>query len=248
MAGHNKWSQIKHKKAANDQKRGKIFSKLGKEITVAAKMGGGDPNLNPRLRSAISAAKSEGMPADNIERARKKGTGELEGGNIEELSYEGYGPGGIALLVETATDNKNRTAADVRSIFSKNNGNMAGAGSVAWMFHKKAYFFVENGDEEKIFETTCEAGAEEIQSTDGGIEIYSPFESYDKVEKALDEAGIRPEISRITYIPENTTSVNDESTARQIMSLIDKLEDCDDVQNVHANFDISDEIMATITE
>ncbi|MEM9444011.1 MAG: YebC/PmpR family DNA-binding transcriptional regulator [Verrucomicrobiota bacterium] len=247
MAGHSKWSQIKRKKAANDQKRGQLFSKLGKEITVAAKMGGGDPELNPRLRTAIVAAKAESMPADNIDRAIKKGTGEIEGANYEELTYEGYAAGGVAILVETATDNKNRTAADIRSIFSKNHGNMAGAGSVAWMFHKRSYFFVQGSDEDTVLEATIEAEPDDVKSSSDGVEIVGQFENFDKIDSALKEAGLNPKSANVTFIPENTVEIKDEGIARQILLLIEKLEDCDDVQNVHTNFDISDEIMAKIS-
>lgn len=243
MAGHSKWAQIKRKKGANDTKRGQLFSRLSKEITVAAKMGGGDAGMNPRLRTAIATAKGESMPADNIDRAIKKGTGEIEGVSYEELIYEGYGPGGIAVLVETATDNKNRTAAEVRSLFSRNNGNLAGSGSVAWMFKKKAYFVVDGGDEDKILEVTLDAGVEDVKCIGDAVEVIGPFEGFDKIEKALKEAGIAPSSAKVTYIPDNTTAITDEDTSRQVLALIEKLEDSDDVQNVYANFDISDELM-----
>jgi len=217
MAGHSKWSQIKRKKGANDVKRGQLFSKLGKEIQVAARLGGGDANLNARLRSAIAAAKAESMPNDNIERAILKGTGELDGGNtIEELVYEGYGPEGIAILVEVFSDNKNRAAADIRSIFSKNNGNLGAPGSVAWMFERKAYFFFEKGNEEELFEATVDAGADDIQADDsGGVEIFAPVEAFDKVESAL-----------------------------KVLKLIETLDDHDDVQNVYSTLKFSEELLA----
>lgn len=243
MAGHSKWSKIKRKKGANDQSRGALFSKLGKEVTVAAKMGGGDPDLNPRLRTAIAAAKAESMPSDNIDRAIKKGTGELEGVNYEEIVYEGYGSGGVAILVETATDNKNRTAAEVRHLFNKYHGNMGGSGSVAWMFKKKAWFFIENGDEDQILEATIEAEPEDIKSTGDGVEITAAFDHFDKIEKALKEASISPSEAKLTFIADNLQAITDEDTTRQLLKLIEALEDSDDVQNVHANFDITDELI-----
>lgn len=244
MAGHSKWSQIKRKKGANDVKRGQLFSKLGKEIQVAAKLGGGDPELNPRLRTAVAAAKAESMPNDNIERAILKGTGELDGGNAyEELVYEGYGPDGIAILVEVLTDNKNRSAAEIRSLFSKNNGNLGAPGSVAWMFQRQAYFHFNEGSEETLFEITVEAGAEDILTDpEGGVEIFAPVEAFDKVEKALRAKGLEPDTARLSHFPKDETDLPLEQ-ARKVLRLIEALDDHDDVQNVYSTLKFSDELM-----
>jgi YebC/PmpR family DNA-binding regulatory protein len=236
MAGHSHWSQIKRAKGAADVKRGHLFSKLSKEITVAVRLGGGDPNFNPRLRTAISTARAESMPVDNIDRAIKKGTGELEGGAIEEIVYEGYGPGGTALLVETATDNKNRTAAEVRNIFTKNEGHMAGAGSVAWMFKRKGYFFLENTTDEAVFELAIENGADDVRRVEGGVEIVGPADQFYALETALKKDGYEIREGKLTFFPENVNSITDEETAKKVFHLIEMLEEHDDVQNVHANF------------
>ncbi|MEO0453033.1 MAG: YebC/PmpR family DNA-binding transcriptional regulator [Verrucomicrobiota bacterium] len=246
MAGHSKWSQIKRKKGANDQKRGQIFSKLSKEITVAAKLGGGDPELNPRLRQAISAAKAESMPNDNIDRAIKKGTGELEGAAAyEEGAYEAYGPDGIALLIETLTDNKNRTAAEIRAILTKNNGNLGAPGSVSWMFHRKAYFYLPGATEDQALEATLEAGAEEIQPDGSGVELYAPADAFDRVLKALAAAEIKMEDEKISSFPENTTDLEVER-AQKVLHLIELLEDHEDVQNVYHNLNLSDSLLASL--
>ncbi len=244
MSGHSKWASIKHKKALIDAKRGKIFTKLGREITVAAKSGGGDPNTNPRLRTAIQTAKSENMPADNIERAIKKGTGDMEGVTYEEVVYEGYGPQGAAVLVQCLTDNKNRTAAEIRSIFTKLNGNMAGAGSVAWIFEKKGFIVVDksNASEDTLMEVALAAGAEDLSEVNGKFEITTALHDFDPVKLALEKAKIPMESSQITMIPKNLAPVSAES-ARTVVKLIDALEDQDDVQNVYANCDIPDEVM-----
>lgn len=244
MAGHSKWSQIKRKKGANDVKRGQLFSKLGKEIQVAAKLGGADPELNPRLRTAISAAKAESMPNDNIERAILKGTGELEGGNAyEELTYEGYGPDGIAILIEVMTDNKNRSAAEVRRLFSKHNGNLGAPGSVAWMFERQAYFYFEKGDEEKLFEITVEAGAEDIRADDeGGVEIFAPLDAFDKVEKALAAHQLVPDTAKLAHFPKDETPLPLEQ-ARKVFKLIEAIDEHDDVQNVYSTLKLTDELL-----
>jgi YebC/PmpR family DNA-binding regulatory protein len=243
MAGHSKWSQIKRKKGANDQKRGALFSKLSKEITVAAKLGGGDPDMNPRLRQAIVTAKGESMPNDNIDRAIKKGTGELEGAAAyEEGVYEGYGPDGIALLLETLTDNKNRTAAEVRALFTKNNGNLGAPGSVAWMFHRKAYFYIPDADEESVLEATLEAGAEELESDENGVEVYAPPEAFEAIDEALKKANLKPETAKVSSFPENQTELPDEK-ALKVLNLIELLEDHEDVQHVYHNLKLTDSLL-----
>ena len=244
MSGHNKWASIKHKKAAADAKRGKLFTKIIKEITVAAKTGGGDPASNPRLRTAIQAAKDGNMPADNIDRAIKKGTGELEGVTYEELVYEGYGPQGVAILVNCLTDNKNRTAAEIRSIFTKGNGSMAGAGSVAWIFEKKGLIVVstKNASEDQLMEIALGDGAEDMAQAGDNFHITTTPPDYENVRQALEKAKIPMESAQLTMIPKNETPVSAES-ARAVIGLIDSLEDHDDVQNVYMNADIPDEVM-----
>jgi YebC/PmpR family DNA-binding regulatory protein len=241
MAGHSKWANIKHKKSREDAKRGKIFTKLIKEITVAAKIGGGDLESNPRLRAAVDAAKNANMPKDNIERGIKKGTGELEGVSYEDIRYEGYGPGGAAVLVECLTDNKNRAVAEVRHLFAKHGGNLGENGCVGWMFEKKGLMVIskEDADEEKLMEVALEAGAEDIEEQEDSFEIYSEPSEFEAVKNALDEAGIKYEAAEITMIPQNETSV-DGKDAEKMVKLIDGLEDCDDVQNVYTNADIPD--------
>jgi YebC/PmpR family DNA-binding regulatory protein len=233
MSGHSKWSSIKHKKAATDAKRGKIFTKVIKEITVAARMGGGDIETNPRLRTAVQAAKAENMPKDNIERAIKKGTGELEGVNYEEISYEGYGPGGAAVLVESLTDNKNRTVADIRSIFGKNGGNLGENGCVAWMFDKKGYIVVESSavDEDTLMETALEAGAEDIREDDSNYEVITEPGDFEAIKEAIDTASIPYIDAEVTMLPQNTTNLAGKE-AEQMVRLMEMLEDCDDVQKV----------------
>ncbi|HSI87098.1 MAG: YebC/PmpR family DNA-binding transcriptional regulator [Candidatus Methylacidiphilales bacterium] len=250
MAGHSHWAKVKRSKGVADARRGKLFSRLSKEITVATRMGGGDPNFNPRLRQAIATARGESMPVDNIERAVKKGTGELEGEAYEELIYEGYAPGGVAVLVETTTDNKNRTAADVRAIFSKGHGNMGGAGSVSWMFHRKGLLLIEKdkSTEDAVLEATLDAGAEDVKvSEEGGIEVLTPPDKLYAVSEALKTAGIPTAVSKFTYVAENQTPVTDVSIAEQVLRLYETLDDHDDVQNVYANFDIPPEILAKLS-
>ena len=243
MSGHNKWASIKHKKGAVDAKRGKVFTKLIKEITVAARGGGGDPDGNPRLRSAILAAKSENMPKDNIERAIKKGTGELEGVSYEESIYEGYGPGGAAVMVETLTDNKNRAAAEIRHIFSKNGGSLGENGCVAWMFDKKGYIVVEKGgvNEDVLMETSIEAGAEDVREDENGFEIITVPEDFETVKAALEAASIPFLEAEITMLPQSTADLKGKE-AEQMVRLMESLEDCDDVQKVYTNADIPEEV------
>ena len=247
MSGHSKWSSIKHKKAATDAKRGKIFTKLIKEITVAARMGGGDTDTNPRLRTAVLAARNENMPKDNIERAIKKGTGELEGVNYEESIYEGYGPGGAAVLIESLSDNKNRTVADIRYIFGKNGGNMGENGCVAWMFDKKGYIAVENKavDEEALMEAALEAGAEDIREDNSNFEVITAPEDFEAVKAAIESASIPYMVAEVTMLPQSTTFLKDKE-AELMVRLMEALEDCEDVQKVYTNADIPDEVVNSI--
>ncbi len=249
MSGHSKWSTIKRKKGANDAKRGKIFTKLIKEITVAAKMGGGDPDGNPRLRSAITAAKSENMPKDNIERAIKKGIGDLDGAVYEEILYEGYGPGGVAVLVETMTDNKNRTVADIRHYFAKSNGNLGESGCVAWMFDKRGVIVVdaEGVDEEELMDMAIEAGAEDVVEDESTFQILTAPEDFSEVVDSLEKGGVKTVEASISMVPKNTVDVMEENVANSLIKLLDNLEDHDDVQKVHANFDIGEEIMEKLS-
>ncbi len=243
MSGHNKWSTIKHKKGAADAKRGKVFTKIIKEITVAARLGGGDPAGNPRLRTVIDKAKGENMPKDNIDRAIKKGTGDLDGVTYEETTYEGYGPGGVAVLVEVMTDNRNRTVSDVRSTFSKCNGNMGEAGCVSWMFDKKGLIVFSKGtDFEKLFEAALEAGADDVVDEEEQIEVLTDPANFIEVREALEKAGFKPESAEVTMIPQTMVKLEGKP-AENMLKLMDRLEDNDDVQNVYANFDISAEEM-----
>src|SRR5437899_2571702 len=247
MAGHSKWSKVKRFKGAIDAKRGKIFSKLSKEITIAAKAGGGDPTGNPRLCSAIQAARGQSMPNDNIERAIKRGTGEgNEATQFDEIVYEGYAPGGVAVIVEAATDNKNRTAAEIRSIFTRNNGNLGASGSVSYMFHKKGQIIVRRDsiNEDRIFELALDAGAEELTIEEDEYLITTSHDQLYAVAEALKQAGVTTDGQKFTFIPDTTVPVADEIVARQILRLCDALEDDDDVQNVYSNLDIPDELLA----
>jgi YebC/PmpR family DNA-binding regulatory protein len=241
MSGHSKWSTIKRKKGAADAKRGQAFTRLIKEVTIAARMGGGNPEGNPRLRTAVAAAKAENMPKDNIERAIKKGTGELEGVNYEEFTYEGYGPAGVAVYVEIMTDNKNRTAADVRHIFSKNNGNLGENGCVAWMFEKKGTFVYDKSevDEEKLMEYVLDAGAEDISEEESTWVVMTDHKDFYSVKEAIDKIDALPSytVAEITMIPQNTVKVTGKEV-EQVLRLMDALEECEDVQNAYANFDI----------
>ena len=249
MSGHSKWASIKHKKGAADAKRGKIFTKLIKEITVAARIGGGDPDGNPRLRTAILIAKSKNMPVDNITRAIKKGTGELEGTHYEEHTYEGYGPGGAAIFLEAMTDNKNRTVSEIRAALSKAGGNLGENGCVGWMFKQKGLITVktEAKTEDELMELAIDAGADDLKTVDDQYEITTAVESFEEVRKALEDAGVPMETAEITRIPQNTVSI-DEKKGKALLKLMDILEDHDDIQKAYSNFDISDDVMAAILE
>jgi len=245
MSGHSKWHSIKHKKGALDAKRGKLFTKLIKEITVAARSGGGDPNGNARLRKAIADAKGGNMPNDTIERAIRRGTGEEEGVHYEEITYEGYGPGGVALMVESMTDNRNRTVAEIRHIFSKNGGNLGESGSVGWIFDKKGYIVVEKTakPEDELFELAIDAGADDLRDDEENFEIITAPENFDSVLAAIKGAGIEPQLAEVEMVPQNHIKLEGQD-ARQMLKLMEALEDHDDVQKVSANFDISEADMA----
>ena len=244
MSGHSKWSTIKHKKAAKDAKKGKLFTKLIKEITVAARMGGGDINANPRLRTAVLTARSASMPTENIDRAIKKGTGELEGVTYDEIQYEGYGPGGAAILAHVLTDNKNRTVSEIRRLFTKHGGNMGEAGSVAWMFDKKGVITIEKTqvDEDRLMSIVLDAGAEDVRDEDDIFEVITTVEEFDNVKERLELEKITVASAQITMVPKNTVDV-DEKNVEQILKLTEELEDHDDVQSVSANFNIPSELM-----
>jgi YebC/PmpR family DNA-binding regulatory protein len=242
MSGHSKWSSIKHKKAVKDSRRGKLFSKLIKEITVAARLAGGDINANPRLRTAVTTGRENSMPNDNIERAIKKGTGELEGVNYEEVSYEGYGPGGAAIMVSALTDNRNRTVSDLRRIFEKHGGNMGAAGCVGWMFHKRGVLTVDKGkaDEDRIMEMALEAGADDVSDAGDHWEIVTAPENFEAVKAALDAAKIERASAEVTMVPENTVTLTGKD-AEHTLKLLDAIEDHDDIQSVASNVDIPQE-------
>ncbi|MFP5232497.1 MAG: YebC/PmpR family DNA-binding transcriptional regulator [Acidobacteriota bacterium] len=242
MSGHSKWATIKHKKGALDAKRGKIFTRLIKEITVAAKAGGGDPDGNPRLRTAIAAAKAENMPADNIKRAIQKGTGELEGASYEEINFEGYGPGGVAIIVETLTDNRNRAVSEIRHAFAKNGGNLGESGSVSYMFSKKGVIVVAKSaaDEDKLTEIALEAGAEDLADEGDNWEITCSPKDYEAVLNAIKAAGIPTELAEVTMVPSTYTKLEGAS-AGAMMRLLEAIEDLDDTQNVYSNFDMDEE-------
>ena len=245
MSGHSKWSTIKHKKAATDAKRGKLFTRLAREITLAAREGGGNPDVNFSLRLAVDKAKSANMPKDNIERAIKRGTGELKGEELSEVTYEGYAPNGVALLLQVLTDNKNRTVADVRRIITRQGGTLADAGAVAWQFDRKGYIAVapDGVDQDTLFEVAVEAGAEDVVFGDDLIEVYAELENFQAVRQALQEAGIRFETAELTMIPKTMMQLGEKETL-QVMGVIEALEELDDVQHVYSNLDISDEVMA----
>jgi len=245
MSGHSKWHSIKHKKGALDAKRGKLFTKFIKEITVAARSGGGDPEGNARLRKAIADAKAGNMPNDTIERAIRRGTGEEEGVHYEEITYEGYGPGGVALLIQAMTDNRNRTVAEIRHLFSKNGGNLGESGSVGWMFEKKGYIVVEKAAkaEDELFELAIDAGADDLRDDEDNFEIITAPDNFDRVLTAVKAAGIEPQVAEIEMVPQNYIKLEG-SDARQMLKLVEALEDHDDVQKVSANFDISEADMA----
>jgi YebC/PmpR family DNA-binding regulatory protein len=244
MSGHSKWANIKHRKGAADARRGKIFTKLIKEITVSARMGGGDIAANPRLRRVVDLAKTENMPKDNIDRAIKKGTGELEGVNYEEKTYEGYGPGGAAVFVESLTDNKNRAVSEIRHCFSKCGGNLGAGGCVAWMFDTKGYLVIEKTavDEDQLMEAALEAGAEDVREDGSNFEVITAPEDFEAVKEAIDAAGIPYIDAEVTMLPQNTTSLEGKE-AEQMIRLMDMLDNCDDVQKVYTNADIPDDMV-----
>jgi YebC/PmpR family DNA-binding regulatory protein len=245
MSGHSKWATTKRHKAVVDAKRGKIFSNVSKEITIAAKEGGGSPDMNPRLRTALLKAKGANMPSENIERAIKKGTGELPGVVYEEIVYEGYGPGGVAFIIEITTDNKNRSASEVRSTLSKNGGNLAGTGAVAFQFIHVGQFLIarEKAAEEELMEATLEAGAEDLKTEPDHYEVLCPIQAFYAVSQALEQKKIEPDSAELAYIPTITVPITDEATARQVLRLIDLLEDLDDVNNVHTNYDMEESLL-----
>lgn len=244
MSGHSKWANIKHKKGAADARRGRIFTRLIKEITMSARMGGGDINANPRLRAAILAAKAENMPKDNWDRAIKKGTGELEGVNYDEMTYEGYGPGGAAVMVESLTDNKNRAVADIRHIFAKCGGNLGESGCVSYLFDKKGLIEVPRAgvDENVLMETALEAGAEDIREEEDTFEVITEPQAFDAVKEALDSAAIAYKLAEVTMIPKTYTDLSGKE-AEQMLRLMEMLEDCEDVQKMYTNADIPEELM-----
>ena len=250
MSGHSKWASIKHKKGALDAKRGKIFTKIIREITVAAREGGGNPDANPRLRLAIQKAKDANMPADNIDRGIKKGTGELEGTTYKNISFEGYAVGGVAVIADVLTDNGNRTTSEVRSIFTKRGGNMAGAGSVAFQFEKKGVFMVKKEDmkEDDLMNIALDVGAEDMTSDEDFYEITCAPQDFDKVRSGLLKGNVKLESSELSMVPKNTVKVGDPDTAKKILALVEDLEDHDDVQNVYTNFDIPDEVLKQIEQ
>ena len=245
MSGHSKWSSIKHKKALKDARRGKAFTKFIKEITVAARTGGGDPDANARLRKAILDAKAGNMPNDTIDRAVRRGTGAEEGVNYEEITYEGYGPGGVALLIEAVTDNRNRTVAEIRHMFSKNGGNLGEAGSVGWLFEKKGYIVVDKTakPEEELFEIAIEAGADDLRDDEDNFEIITSPENFEGVQSAIKSAGIEPQMAEVSMVPQTYVKLEG-SSAQTMLRLMEGIEDHDDVQKVYANFDIDEADMA----
>jgi YebC/PmpR family DNA-binding regulatory protein len=244
MSGHSKWASIKHKKGAADAKRGQVFTRLIREITVAAKLGGGDPAGNSRLRAAIQAAKAENMPKDNIERAIKKGTGELEGTTYEQVNYEGYGPGGVAILVDCLTDNKNRTVADIKYLFDRHGGNLGEPGCVSWIFEKKGLFAFDKAkvEEERLLEVALDAGAEDVVQSGEQFEVYTTPSDFERVKKAFDEAKLPYSLAQVDMIPQNTVRLEGKK-ADQMLNLMEALEDNDDISHVYANFDIPDEVI-----
>jgi YebC/PmpR family DNA-binding regulatory protein len=248
MSGHSKWHSIKHKKAARDAKRGKLFTKLIKEITVAARIGGGDLNSNPRLRTAVNAARAQSMPGDNIDRAIKKGTGELGGVQLEEITYEGYGPGGVAMMVDALTDNRNRLVSEIRFMFSKHGGSLGEAGCVAWMFKKRGVVTVDRdaADEDKLIEIALDAGADDVSGDADSYSVMTSPEAFAAVRDAVEKAGIPIANAEVTMVPDNTVPISGHQ-AEQVLKLMEALEDNDDVQNVAANFDISEEEMAQLS-
>jgi len=249
MAGHSHWAQIKRKKAAQDAKRGQLFTKLIREIIIAVRTGGsGDPDLNPRLRSAIQAARAANMPKENIERAIKKALGLEEGTHFEEAVFEGYGPGGVAILINTITDNRRRTVSELRHLFSKYGGNLAEPGAVAWIFEKKGLIVVPRENEEKVLEIAIETGAEDTKEYESEIEIITDPSQFEEIKKSLEEAGIKIISAKVTMVPKNTVPVTDQSTAQSLLKLMEALDDHDDVQQVYANFDIPEDVMESLSK
>ncbi len=248
MSGHSKWASIRHKKGAVDAKRGKIFSKLIKEITVAARLGGGDPEGNPRLRVAIQAAKAQNMPKDNIARAIKKGTGELAGTSYEEYNYEAYGPGGVALMMNCLTDNRNRTIADIKHIFERHGGNLGEPGCVSWIFEKRGLVVFEKNsvEEEKLLDLALEAGAEDIKESETQFEVLTDPADFESIKKVFDDEGMSYSLAEISMIPQNTVKLEGRD-AERVLSLLEALEENDDISHVYANFDIPDEVMEALS-
>ncbi len=248
MSGHSKWATIKRKKGKLDAQRGRVFTKLIKEISIAARQGGGDPDNNPRLRTAISTAKAANMPQDNIKKAIQKGTGELPGVTYEETTYEGYGPGGVAVILDVVTDNKNRTVAEIRHLFSKYNGNLGETGCVGWMFDKRGQIMVEKAkaDEDKLMEIALDAGADDLVNHDDAFEVVTSFETFEKVKSALEEQDVEFLEAQVAMIPQTTVKVEG-NKAESMLKLMEALEDHDDVQNVYANFDIDDSLMEKLS-
>ena len=247
MSGHSKWSSIKHKKGAADARRGKIFTKLIKEITVAARLGGGDPDGNPRLRTALLAAKAENMPKENMERAIKKGTGELEGTSYEEVNYEGYGPGGVAMLIDCLTDNRNRTVADIKHIFDRHGGNLGEPGCVAWMFENRGMILFDKDavDEETLLDVALEAGADDVREEETEFEVITSPSAFEAIKGAFDQKGLAYSVAELSMVPKNTVKLEGRK-AEQMLNLMEAFEDNDDVNNIYANFDIPDEVMEAI--
>ncbi len=245
MSGHSRWSKVKNFKGKIDATRSRAFSRCAKEISVAARSGGGDPNFNPRLRTAIIIAKSENMPNDNIDRAIKRGTGEIEGLSYEEFTYEGYGPGGVALLVEVLTDNKNRAAAEIRAIFTRHGGHLATPGAVAYLFQRKGQILIPKSKitEDELMSVVLDAGAEDLRSDEENHEVLTPVEQFDAVLEAIHKRKIEPSSARLTFLPQTLTEIHEESMARKALGIIEALDEHEDVQHVHSNFDIPDSIL-----
>jgi len=245
MSGHSKWASIKHKKAATDAKKGQLYTKIIKEITIAARNGGGNTETNAALRTAVAKAKEANMPSDNVKNAILRGTGELPGISYETIVYEGYGPAGVAIMAEALSDNKNRTTAELRNIFSKKAGNLAGTGSVSWMFSKKGYILIDRNQckEEQLLDLVLESGAEDMKSSDKNYEITTAVQDLESIKKAIEEKGITTQLAEVTMIPSSTIKVSNVDEAKQILSLVEALEEHEDVQHVYSNFDIPDEIL-----
>ncbi len=249
MSGHSKWATIKHKKAATDAKRGRAFTKVIREITIAARVGGGDPGTNPRLRSAIAAAKNENMPNDNVERAIQRGTGQLEGEQFEEVNFEGYGPGGVGMILQVVTSNRNRVVSEIRHMMGRHGGNLAETGAVGWMFSRKGQILVakEKAEEDKMLGIVLDAGAEDLRDDGGAWEVLTPPESFEAVREALNKAGVTPDSAEVAWVPQNYIKLSG-TPASQMVKLMETLEEHDDIQHVYANFDIDEKEMAVLTE